>query len=160
MYFQVECHPYLNQAKLRAFCLERGIVLTSYCPLGSPERPWQKPGDLYILNDPKIKEIANKYGKSSAQIMIKYNLQLGNIVIPKSSNKTRITENINIFDFQLSADDMKYIDTFDCNGRICPYAEYDQCFGLTHLKFLLITDAWSTLIILSNQMWSFSMKFL
>ncbi|CAH1377013.1 unnamed protein product [Tenebrio molitor] len=120
---QVECHPYLNQAKLRAFCLERGIVLTSYCPLGSPERPWQKPGDLYILNDPKIKEIANKYGKSSAQIMIKYNLQLGNIVIPKSSNKTRITENINIFDFQLSADDMKYIDTFDCNGRICPYAE-------------------------------------
>ncbi|RZC42761.1 Aldo ket red domain containing protein, partial [Asbolus verrucosus] len=120
---QVECHPYLNQAKLRKFCLERGIVLTSYCPLGSPERPWQKPGDPYILNDPKIKEIARKYGKSSAQIMIKYNLQLGNIVIPKSSNKNRLIENISVFDFELNEEDMEYINTFDCNGRICLYEE-------------------------------------
>ncbi|XP_044252324.1 aldo-keto reductase family 1 member B1-like isoform X2 [Tribolium madens] len=120
---QVECHPYLNQAKLRRFCLDRGIILTSYCPLGSRDRPWKKPGDLDIFSDPKFAQIGNKYRKSAAQIMIRYNVQLGNIVIPKSSNKNRISENINVFDFELSKQDMEYMNSFDCNGRICRYLE-------------------------------------
>ncbi|XP_015838300.1 aldo-keto reductase family 1 member B1 [Tribolium castaneum] len=120
---QIECHPYLNQSKLRKFCSDRGITVTSYSPLGSPARPWQKPGDPYVINDPKIKEIGNKYGKSPAQILLRYNVQLGNVVIPKSSNRNRLVENMSIFDFTLSEDDMKYIGTFDCNGRICPQAE-------------------------------------
>jgi aldehyde reductase len=120
---QIECHPYLNQAKLRKFCSDRGITVTSYSPLGSPSRPWQKPGDPDVINDPKIRQIGNKYGKSPAQILLRYNVQLGNSVIPKSSNKERLLQNLSIFDFELNADDMKYIDTFDCNGRICPQVE-------------------------------------
>lgn len=102
--------------------------MTSYCPLGSKERPWKQPGDLDIFSDPKFSQIGEKYGKSAAQIMIRYNLQLGNIVIPKSSNKKRIIENIDIFDFELSEEDMIYINSFDCNGRICQYLEYDKVF--------------------------------
>ena len=113
----------MNQTKLRKFCSDRGITVTSYSPLGSPARPWQNPGDPDVINDPKIKEIGNKYGKSPAQILLRYNIQLGTSVIPKSSNKLRLKENMDIFDFELTAEDMKYIDTFDCNGRICPHAE-------------------------------------
>ncbi|KAJ8970468.1 hypothetical protein NQ317_009442 [Molorchus minor] len=116
---QVECHAYLNQNKLRKFCLDRGIILTSYSPLGSPARPWKKPGDPSVLNDRKIKEIANKYGKTSAQVLLRYNVQLGNAVIPKSANKERLKQNIDIFDFELSEEDMKFLETLDCNGRIC-----------------------------------------
>jgi aldehyde reductase len=91
---QIECHPYLNQAKLRKFCSDRGITVTSYSPLGSPSRPWQKPGDPDVINDPKIRQIGNKYGKSPAQILLRYNVQLGNSVIPKSSNKERLLQNL------------------------------------------------------------------
>ncbi|KAF2887894.1 hypothetical protein ILUMI_18279 [Ignelater luminosus] len=120
---QIECHPYLNQKKLRDFCTQRGITITAYSPLGSPERPWQKPGDPDVLNDAQIKKIGEKYGKSPAQVLLRYQIQLGNAAIPKSSNKQRLADNINLFDFELSPEDMKFINTFDCNGRICPNAD-------------------------------------
>jgi len=115
---QVECHPYLGQAKLFDFCKERGITITAYSPLGSPDRPWAQPGEPLLLDDPKIKAIATKHSKSPAQVLIRWQVQRGIIVIPKSVTPTRIEENANVFDFQLSADEMKEIESFDCNGRL------------------------------------------
>lgn len=91
--------------------------------MGSPDRPWAKPTDPKLLDDPKIKAIANKYGKTTAQVVLKYQVQRGNITIPKSVTKSRIQENFDIWNFELTADDIALIDTFDCNGRICPYED-------------------------------------
>ncbi|XP_018320818.2 aldose reductase-like [Agrilus planipennis] len=120
---QIECHPYLSQKKLSVYCKSKGIAITAYSPLGSPDRPWAKPDDPKLLDEPKLKKIAEKYGKSPAQIVLRYQVQQGHITIPKSVTKRRIEENIKIFDFVLTPEDMGYIDTFDCNGRICPYDE-------------------------------------
>jgi aldehyde reductase len=71
LYLQVECHPYLNQTKLIAFCKERGIVVTAYSPLGSPNTIAKE--DLPApLKDPKLQGIANKHGKTVAQIILRY----------------------------------------------------------------------------------------
>ncbi|KAL3277275.1 hypothetical protein HHI36_012625 [Cryptolaemus montrouzieri] len=117
---QIECHPYLNQNRLIDFCKSKDIAITAYSPLGSPDRPWAKPEDPQLLEDPKLKTLATKYGKTPAQVLLRYQIQRGVITIPKSTNKSRIEQNMSIFDFVLSGDDMKYIDTFDCNGRFCP----------------------------------------
>ncbi|CAH1991523.1 unnamed protein product [Acanthoscelides obtectus] len=118
---QIEVHPYLNQKKLIEFCKSKNIIVTAYSPLGSPDRPWAKPGDPQLLDDPKIKSLADKYKKTPAQIVLRYQVQRGCITIPKSVNRKRIEENFNIWDFQLTPQDIALIDTFDCNGRICPY---------------------------------------
>lgn len=117
---QVECHAYLNQRKLIDFCNARNIIITAYSPLGSPDRPWAKPGDPNLLEDPKVKKIAQKYSKSPAQVILRYLIQNGTVPIPKSVSKQRIVENIQIFDFELTSADMNVIDTFDCNGRLIP----------------------------------------
>ncbi|KAG5888071.1 hypothetical protein JTB14_010045 [Gonioctena quinquepunctata] len=117
---QVEVHPYLNQKKLIEYLKSKDIIVTAYSPLGSPDRPWAKPGDPQLLDDPKIKKIAEKYKKTPAQVVLKYQVQRGCITIPKSVTKSRIQQNFEIWDFTLSPEDMAHLDTFDCNGRICP----------------------------------------
>lgn len=91
--------------------------------MGSRDRPNAKPGDPNLLDDLKLKELAKKYNKTTAQLVLRYQVQRGHITIPKSVNKGRIAENFNIFDFNISDDDMAYIDSFECNGRTCPFAE-------------------------------------
>jgi len=115
---QVESHPHLNQEKLINFCKERNVTITAYSPLGSPDRPWAKPDDPKLLDDPKIQEIADSYKKSPAQIVLRWQIQRGIIIIPKSVTPSRIEENGTVFDFSLTEAEMKHINGFDCNGRV------------------------------------------
>ncbi|XP_069679121.1 aldo-keto reductase family 1 member B1-like [Periplaneta americana] len=119
---QVECHPYLNQSKLIAFCKERNIVITAYSPLGSPNSV-AKDDAPAPLKDPKLQEIAKKYKKSVAQVILRYLIQHGTVPIPKSSNKKRLQENFDIFDFELSSADVAAIDGLNKNFRICKFSD-------------------------------------
>nr|XP_012153291.1 PREDICTED: protein hu-li tai shao isoform X3 [Megachile rotundata] len=122
---QVECHPNLNQKKLREFCAERGIAITAYSPFGSPKRIWAKPGDPQVTIDaPEIVTIGKKYGKTPAQVVLRYLIEIGTVPIPKSTSKERIKQNINIFDFNLSPEEIQTIDKLDRGIRICPASEF------------------------------------
>ncbi|WP_367069112.1 aldo/keto reductase [Bacillus velezensis] len=107
---QVEYHPRLSQKELLAFCTEQGIQLEAWSPLMQGQ----------LLDHPVLQEIAEKYGKSAAQVILRWDLQNGVITIPKSTKKHRIEENANVFDFELSADDMKRIDDLNENLRVGP----------------------------------------
>lgn len=107
---QVEYHPRLTQKELLAFCTEQGIQLEAWSPLMQGQ----------MLDHPVLQEIAEKYGKSAAQVILRWDLQNGVITIPKSTKKHRIEENANVFDFELSADDMKRIDDLNENLRVGP----------------------------------------
>ncbi|XP_056459493.1 aldo-keto reductase family 1 member A1-B isoform X3 [Gadus chalcogrammus] len=106
---QVESHPYLNQVELLAHCRERGLVLTAYSPLGSPDRAWKHPDEPVLLEEPNIAALAQKYSKSHAQIILRWQTQRGVVTIPKSVTESRIKENIEIFDFSLEVEEMKSI---------------------------------------------------
>lgn len=107
---QVEYHPRLTQKDLHAFCTERGIQLEAWSPLMQGQ----------LLDHPVLQDIAQSYAKSAAQIILRWDLQNGVITIPKSTKKHRIQENADVFDFELSAEDMKRIDELNENVRVGP----------------------------------------
>ncbi|HEX6290956.1 MAG TPA: aldo/keto reductase [Herpetosiphonaceae bacterium] len=106
---QIELHPRLQQHETRMYCIEHGIAVESYSPL-------MQAGE--VLEHPIITNLAQHYSKTPAQIILRWHVQHGFIVIPKSVKPERIRENIDVFDFALSEDDMRAIDAMDRGQRI------------------------------------------
>lgn len=107
---QIELHPLLNQAALRAANAEHDIVTEAYGPLGVGR----------LLDNPTVTSIAGEYGKSPAQVLIRWSLQLGNVVIPRSATPERIVENTDVFEFELAAEHMDALNGLDDGTRFRP----------------------------------------
>jgi 2,5-diketo-D-gluconate reductase A len=110
---QVELHPYFQQRGLRREHERLGILTEAWSPLAQGK----------VLGDPAIVAIADAHGKTPGQVVIRWHLQLGNVVIPKSVTPARIEENLDVFDFQLSAAEMESIEGLDRGMRIGPDPE-------------------------------------
>ncbi|MED3550652.1 aldo/keto reductase [Cytobacillus praedii] len=107
---QVECHPRLTQKELKAFCEDNGIQLEAWSPLMQGQ----------LLDNEVIQEIANNHNKSVAQVILRWDLQNGVVTIPKSTKEHRIVENANVFDFELTKEEMEIIDGLNQNLRVGP----------------------------------------
>ncbi|MEY2964223.1 MAG: hypothetical protein RLZZ228_36 [Actinomycetota bacterium] len=107
---QIELHPWLPQTHMRDIDARLGIKTEAWSPLGSGR----------LIDDPVIADVAAKHGKSPAQVMVRWSIQLGNIVLPKSVTPARIEQNIDVFDFELADTDMAAIATLDSGRRTGP----------------------------------------
>lgn len=107
---QIELHPRFPQTELREVHAQRGIATEAWAPLGQGA----------LLTDPTVTAVAERCGRSPAQVLIRWHLQLGNIVIPKSVNPARIAGNFEVFDFELSPDEMASISSLDDGARLGP----------------------------------------
>jgi 2,5-diketo-D-gluconate reductase A len=112
---QIELHPYLTQAEMRAFDAEHEIVTEAWSPLGGQGGS--------VLSDPRVAALGEKYGKTPAQVVLRWHIELGNVVIPKSTHPERMAENFDLFDFELASDDVTMISELDRNGRVGPNPE-------------------------------------
>jgi diketogulonate reductase-like aldo/keto reductase len=107
---QVELHPHFQQAELRSFHSEHGIATEAWSPLAQGA----------VLDEEPLVELASAHGKTPAQVVLRWHLQLGNVVIPKSVTPERIEENFDLFDFELGDDEMRTIEELDRGDRIGP----------------------------------------
>ena len=98
---QTEVHPYAQQKELKAFLAENGMVIQAWYPLGH--------ADKGLLNEPVFTRLAAKYGKSNVQVILRWHIQAGNVVIPGSKNPTHIHDNFDVFDFALTDEEMQEI---------------------------------------------------
>ena len=108
-FIQVEAHPYFTQKELRKTLDKYDIKLMSWYPLGH--------GDKSLINEPVFVALGKKYGKSAAQVILRWHTQMGFVVIPGSKNVDQIRENLNILDFKLTDDEMAEIAKLDCGRR-------------------------------------------
>lgn len=107
---QIESHPYFSNSEVIKYCFDNNIAVTVWSPLGG--------GKTNALKDEVIVGIAEKHSKSPAQVIIRWHLQRNVIVIPKSAHKERIIQNFDVFDFELSTEEMKAINALDKNARV------------------------------------------
>lgn len=103
---QIEVHPGYNQPEVRAYCEKNGLLVEAWSPLGCGK----------VLGDPIVNEIAAAHGKTAAHVCIRYALQLGCLPLPKSVHAERIIDNTNVFDFELTADEMAKLDAMPVTG--------------------------------------------
>ncbi len=106
---QVECHPYYQQNALKQRIASYGTMIESWYPLGH--------GDSGLLGEKVFSKLGKKYGKTNAQIVLRWQIQQGNVIFPRAMNPAHIRENMEIFDFELSKDEMKEIKAMDRNMR-------------------------------------------
>lgn len=106
---QTEVHPYFQERELKEFLSKKGMVIQAWYPLGH--------GDTALLEEPLFAQLGKKYGKSNAQIILRWHIQAGNIVIPGSKNPAHIKDNFDLFDFSLTEEEMGEIAALDKNTR-------------------------------------------
>ena len=102
-------HPYYQEKKLKDYLKKEGIVIQAWYPLGH--------GDKALLEEPLFQELGKKYGKSNAQVILRWHIQAGNIVIPGSKNPEHIKSNLDLFDFALTDEEMSEIASLDKKQR-------------------------------------------
>lgn len=107
---QIELHPVFQQKELQVYDRENNIITQPWSPLGN--------GNANLLSNPDLKAIAEKYGKTVAQVILRWHLQEGFVVIPKSVTPSRIEENFNVFDFELTEDEMNVVRSLDTGKRL------------------------------------------
>ncbi|KAJ4704598.1 Aldo-keto reductase family 4 member like [Melia azedarach] len=123
---QVECHPSWQQQKLRTFCKSKGVHLSGYSPLGSPGTTWIKSD---VLKNPILNTVAEKLGKSPAQVALRWGLQMGHSVLPKSTNEVRIKANLDIFDWCIPEDLFAKYSEIEQSRLIRGHAYVHDTFG-------------------------------
>ena len=106
---QVECHPYYQQNDLKKRIVQYGTVIESWYPIGH--------GDKNLINEPLFTKLANKYNKTNVQIILRWHIQEGTIIFPRSTNPVHIRENFEIFDFELSKEEIEEIRQLDTGKR-------------------------------------------
>lgn len=118
---QIEVHPYFQQRVVEAFGTEHGILTQAWSPIGGITS--YRDSEKRSFDDPVIVGIGEKHGKSAAQVMLRWHLQEGRQVIPKSTKAARIAENIDVFDFELTADELAALDALETGTRGGPEPE-------------------------------------
>ena len=113
---QIECHPYFRQPDVLAADAEHGVLSQAWSPIGGITF-YRDSGHTNALEDPTIGQVAAAYGKTPAQVMLRWGLQQGRSVIPKSTRRERIAENLDVFDFELDGDQLRAIDALDTGVR-------------------------------------------
>jgi len=117
---QIESHPYFQNQDLIDFATAKGITVTAYSPLANATSLFSKPDDPVLLQEPVLLNLAAKHGRSAAQVVIRWHIQRGLIVIPKSVKFDRLQQNIDVFGFTLSPEDMAVVTSLNRPGsRVC-----------------------------------------
>jgi 2,5-diketo-D-gluconate reductase A len=112
---QIELHPAHQQPEVTAFSREHGIAIEAWGPLGQGKYP--------LFETPEVSQAAEAHGKTPAQVVIRWHLQTGNIVFPKSNSRSRMAENFDVFDFELTADEIAAISSLEREGRVSAHPD-------------------------------------
>uniref|UniRef100_A0A182SGB6 NADP-dependent oxidoreductase domain-containing protein n=1 Tax=Anopheles maculatus TaxID=74869 RepID=A0A182SGB6_9DIPT len=121
---QVECHVRLNQKKLIKYCKDREVVVTAYSPLVRPGTTFgleESKAPKHAFEDERVQTIAERYNKTPAQVLLRYLIEIGTVPIPKSGNPERIRQNLDVFDFALTPEEVRSLDSLNTGQRLVKF---------------------------------------